>query len=109
MLIQITVENGDIICKRARVKRPGQVGWTCKYPFVVDFGWDTPLGKQNKAVEKIWGTQPADPDPYETEELPVYADPDKKGSGMKFKYTIAVWDKEHDKILVEDPEIIIDP
>ena len=117
MIIPIKVDAADkIVCPRVHVKKTDDLEWECDHPFAVDFGWETPMGDSGDFEEKANGVK--DGNIYRSPAKDILVDPDKKGSGLRFKYTIAVFkvvqaggnvDLENSKVLMEDPEIIIDP
>lgn len=106
-VITITVslsDSGDLHCsKPSAVKKSDTVKW--KSPqglaFSVDFGWDTPFHKEQYRTGAIPGGTAIEADIEK-------ASADKHGRRMKFKYTIAALGNDG-QIVIEDPEIIIDP
>jgi hypothetical protein len=100
--IKIKVDGDEIYCTRKRHPGGDSVRWLCNHPFTVDFGVASPL--DHKSSE--YGVEEA-PDDYKTAWVEADADDKKQGSPIVFKYTVAVW--ANDKVLIEDPEIIIDP
>jgi hypothetical protein len=109
--ININIDaDGNISCKRKRVKNGQQVEWKCETPFAVDFGWETPVCEEVGGVdypkEQLVGKQAAPNAPYKTDQMKAVA-PAAAGASIKFKYTVAVLTENG--IIIEDPEIIIDP
>lgn len=102
--------DGNISCKRKRVKHGQQVDWKCDNPFAVDFGWETPVyetaGGVDTPREQFVGKQAAPNMPYKSDSMKA-APPTVAASPVKFKYTVAVLTENG--IIIEDPEIIIDP
>ena len=103
--------DGNISCKRMRVKNGHEVIWKCEAPFAVDFGWETPVCEDVGGVlnpkEQFVGKQAAPNAPYKTDPMKAVAHQAAAGTSVKFKYTVAILTENG--ILIEDPEIIIDP
>jgi hypothetical protein len=112
--IKIIVEEDGIYHKLERAGAKDDVQWTCEHPFTVDFGVETPLVEGQRVSGELQsdGT-------YLSPIREVDAAETKKGAPVKFKYTISVFvpaddgaghvDLAKSKVLIEDPEIIIDP
>lgn len=93
--------------KIGAVKKLEYVKWRCPQglAFSIDFGWDTPCEEEQYRVG-------ADPTGTEIVVRIEKVDGAKHGRRMKFKYTIAVLGDAgvvDGQIVVDDPEIIIDP
>lgn len=108
--INIGVVNGKIECPRESASKNDKLTWKCDHPFAVDFGWDNPFLSKK---EKIKSNK--DPDAqgkkFSNPET-IRADADVVGQRIRFKYTVAVCidvDTDHPKVLIEDPEVLIDP
>ncbi|MCJ7681802.1 MAG: hypothetical protein MUP70_13820 [Candidatus Aminicenantes bacterium] len=109
--ILIQVVGGNIVCPRVHVESHETVSWKCDHPFAVDFGWNTPFKNNGKSKSR--------PDPNAagkktTDEERINSDASKVGHPIKYKYTVAVYVASDDpttdgEILIEDPEVIIDP
>jgi hypothetical protein len=108
--ILLLVEGGKIYYTQTRIGKNQDVYWKCVHPFTVDFGVLTPLDGESSAYGKKEGGSTH----YVTDDTNVDADHTKRGAQAVFKYTVSVYapDAQHpngNRILVEDPEIIIDP
>ncbi len=93
-----------IVCERVHIRHQDEVEWICEQnrPFAVDFGRDTPFEHDEKYHAK------------KNNDVPPSAS-NVKSRGNKFnepkvvKYSLAVYHEGSGEVLVEDPEIIIDP
>ena len=108
-VILIKVDGEDIYMTRKRHPGGDRVMWKCEFPFTIEFGLLSPLHQ----ISALYGEKIAAND-YQTDWIRADAADKKIGAPVPFKYTVAVYAKvetEPDvyKVLVEDPEIIIDP
>ena len=103
--VEVKVDKGEIYCKREHCQKNDTLTWHCTDPFILDFGWKSPFKKQQKAT----GVWQAPNNRFETPQLTVHATAVNQGYPMQFKYTVAVFDAGNQVLLIEDPEIIIDP
>jgi hypothetical protein len=103
-----------IVWERKHANKNDDVFWVSKddFPFSIDFGWDTPFKEEKIKAEKE--AAPASVVKYKTQKHEVKDKALKKGEITVFKYSIAVYvpavaDPTQGQVLIEDPEIIIDP
>ena len=122
--IRIIVNDGAgkrwISCEREHLNKNDKVQWHCdtNHPFTIDFGWNTPLVSDidNSTKEKIKSNKKGGGVGFESDEMEINAQI-AAGYPLKFKYTIAVYfpppagdnDPLNGEVVMEDPEIIIDP
>lgn len=111
--IKIVIDDeGNISAKRTHLKHDKDVYWECSNPFVVIFDWNTPIGEIDTDVaageyvglERVKGK--ASGQKYKTADVKVIADPGN-GPPLLYKYSIIAY--VDPDVLMEDPEIIIDP
>ncbi len=110
--VNIKVVDGKIVCDRVHVEKNETIVWKCAHPFTVDFGWYTPL-EDHKEDSKGNIDDPDAPGNKKTVDERIKSDADKKGHPLRFKYTVAVYNPGDaataEEVLIEDPEVIIDP
>ena len=111
--ILIDVDGGKIECPRISAKKHDKLSWKCAHPFAVDFGWDTPFYQKEKIKNK---KEPDAQGKKVSEPESICVDADGVGRRLKFKYTVAVFKPAdpadpttEDEVLIEDPEVLIDP
>jgi hypothetical protein len=90
-----------IVCERVHIRHQDDVEWICtqNLPFAVDLGRDTPFDhdekyhakKDTSGVSKVKSKQ------------------NKIDQKQVVKYSLAIYDDVNQEVLIEDPEIIIDP
>ena len=112
--ILVIEQDEGLYHKLERLKKTKDVKWICEYPFTVDFGALSPLHEGSKVSGKLQANGK-----YESTAIKVDAEDSKTGAPVKYKYTIAVFkpvfdasgnvDLGNSNVLIEDPEIIIDP
>jgi len=107
-----------IVCERVHINYEDEVEWICikNFPFAVDFGTNTPFeyGKEKYHAKKDAATAHSK---VVSEKNVINQEP--HGISKTIKYSLAIYapdladpvnpDWENGEILVEDPEIIIDP
>ena len=103
-----------IVWERKHAHKNDDVFWVSKedLPFAVDFGWDTPFQEEKIKAEK--DADAAAVFKYKTQKHEVKNKALKKDELTIFKYSIAVFIPDpgnpgQGEVLIEDPEIIIDP
>lgn len=101
--------SGDLHCgKIGAVTKNDHVTWVCAQglAFSIDFGWDTPCAEEQYRI----GANPTGA--TQIDAIIAKVDGARHGRRMKFKYNIAVLGNAgtvDGQIVIEDPEIIIDP
>ena len=110
--IKIRIDGDDIFCRTKHKKNGRTVFWHCEKPFAIAFKGDTPIGMADEdgdivGVDKLESIKIASYH-YETPPATVIATPDATTGPISFKYSVAA-KKNTDTVLIEDPEIIIDP
>ena len=107
-----------IFCDRAHVKKGEELEWDIDqdYPFAVDFGWDSPVeedlgGGHKKTKEKMKAEKKqAGAAGYEIKNKKIKEDLGIFDSPQIYKYSIAVCIPGNPpEVILEDPQIIIDP
>lgn len=115
VLVTVNLAEETITCNRPRVKNSWRVKWKCPegYPFAVDFGWDTPFTEESYSADNNM------PNQSDIGAKTIKAHAGQNGKPFRFKYSIAVFvpydpngpneSWPDGKVLIADPEIIIDP
>jgi hypothetical protein len=101
--------DGDLFCSKiGAVQKGDEVEWRCAQglAFSIDFGWDTPFPEEQYRMGANAGGVSI------ITAIVDKVDGAKHGRRMKFKYTIAALGNAGavaGVIVMDDPEIIIDP